>query len=143
MNEELFHVELNKRRNNLIINDRHNVCIINNREDVHVFNSQADDRDDEVYMHDMDDYHNNDRDDELNSDRGDEDNCDGDDGHNSDKCEEFEEFANPEEYEDVVEHFTVPSGHCEPSREPCKVVSPTDCVPYTWKAPDFKADDVV
>ena len=83
MNEELPRVELNKRRNNLIINDRHNVSIINNRQDVLVFNNRADVpiiyqhngiKDDEFYKGDeiqrcdKDDYHNNNRDDELNSD---------------------------------------------------------------------------
>ena len=132
MNEELSRVELNKRQHNLITNDR---------DDNHVCNSRIDDRDDEVYKRDRYDYHNNDLDDD--------DKFDLDDGNNCDKGTEFEEFVNTEEYEDFVKHFTVPSGqgepsgHGEPSRNPHKVVPPTDCVPYSWKAPEFTTDDFV
>ena len=85
----------------------------------------------EVYRRDKDEYHNSDMDgvDEDNNDRGDE---------------EFEEFANPEEYDEFVENFNVPSGHCQPC-EPIDPImgSPMECVPYSWKAPEFTTDDVV
>ena len=104
---------------------------------------------DEVYMRDRDDCHNSDKDDELSSDGGDEHNNDGrgehnndgDDGDNNVRGGEFKEFANPEEYDDFVKTFTVPSAHCQPSGEPPIIGS--SIMPYSLKAPEFTADDVV
>ena len=158
MIEELSRFEPNKRRNNLIINDQHNVPIINNihnggEDDLHKGDEDnvCKSDEDEVYMRDRDDYHNSDKDDEVNSEGGDEHNSDRDDGHisdkgdghNSDRGEEFGEFANPEEYKDFVDNFTVPSRHCQPLHEPPRIGSPMECVPYSWKVLEFRADDVV
>ena len=162
--------EPKKRRNTLVIEDRQNDPIIENKDggcDDDLFNEyKGAGNGDEVYRRDRDCNHNSDEYDGHNGDEyedgegdeneggegdenegsdGDEENSDGYDGDNNGRGEEFEEFANPEEYEEFVETFTVPTGHCEPSsqcqREPPMIGSPI--VPYSWKAPEFTADDVV
>lgn len=143
MVEELSRNEPKKRRNHN--DDEHTTLAIE------VYDRVEDE--DEVYRRDRDDYHNDDyhRDDRDGEECFHGEDNDGVDEHNNEgeRGEEFEEFVNRDEYDEFVNNFTVPSGHCQPCEptnirlSPECVVPPTKCGPSTWKAPEFTREDVV